>query len=82
MMFGLCNQAVIRWFTVQKCSDSCNSVAVEAAAKVVLSSTFSDGVILQLVFELWLKALQEEFVYLAVCLGNLSVTASVRPASL
>lgn len=66
MMFGLCNQNVIRWLTAQKRSDSCSYVAVVASAKVVLSNAFSDSVILQLVFELWLKASpsQEEFVWL------------------
>lgn len=81
-MFGLCNQNVIRWFTVQKHSDSCNFVAAVAAAKVGLSNTFSDSVILQLVFELWLKASQEEFVWLCALVVCQGLQVWVRPASL
>lgn len=82
MMFGLCNQNVIRWFTVQKQSDSCNFVAVVAAPKAVLSNTFSDSVILQLVFELWLKAWQEEFVQLCALVVCQWLWVFVRPVSL
>lgn len=69
-MFGLCNQTVIRWFTVQNQSDSCSFVAVVTTARVVLSNSFSDRVILQWVSELWPKTLKEEFVHLSVCFGT------------
>lgn len=52
MMFGLCNQTVIRWFTAQNHSDSCDFVAVVTAAKVGLSNTFSNSVASQQVSEL------------------------------
>lgn len=42
-MFGLCNQVVISWFTVQNHSDSCNFVAVVTGAKTVLRNSFSDS---------------------------------------
>lgn len=42
-MFGLCNQVVISWFTVQNHSDSCNFVAVMTGAKTVLRNSFSDS---------------------------------------
>lgn len=43
MMFGLCNQVVISWFTVQNHSDSCNFVAVVTGAETVLRNSFSDS---------------------------------------
>lgn len=69
MMFGLCNQTLIKWFTVQNYSDNCNFVAVVTAAKTVLSNAFFDSMVLQ-VSELWPKAFQEDFVYLVACSGT------------
>lgn len=42
MMFGLCNQVVIRWFTAQNRSDSCSFVAIVAGTKTVLGNSFSE----------------------------------------
>lgn len=69
MMFGLCNQTLIRRFTVQNYPDNCNLVAVVTAAEVVLSNAVFDRVVLQ-VSELWPKAFKEDVVYLGACFGT------------
>lgn len=75
MMFGLCNQVVIRWFTARNHSDSCGFVAIVAGTKTVLSNSFCDCDFAVSDLEDLIEVLVQRAQFFVLCI--LSVTVGV-----